>query len=501
MFVLYLVCVCLCVRHGLTQGLGDSCNHDGVPGVCILASGCPSVLADRSKLRSAKRCGFRGEEPIICCTDSNIGGTEDRFVATTPFIRSTTTEYTPPIADYKELVPGAIGDDTCAPVPQKDTADKTGRKAFDKCIEYQEQLVYPCERGVDYTGKKSRGNYCSHNADELIVGGQDAKRDEFPHMVSEQLVYPCERGVDYTGKKSCGNYCSHNADELIVGGQDAKRDEFPHMLVYPCERGVDYTGKKSRGNYCSHNADELIVGGQDAKRDEFPHMALLIFGDGSSTSTVCGGTIISENFILTAGHCTYAPKIGNVTAVKVGLLRMTEDVPRREHRVKRIIKHPQYKAPSKYHDIALLETETPIILGPNAIPACIDIGETVDDSRASATGWGHNKSLGEVLDVLQKVTLQKFTPQECTEKFRNVRHLTQGYDELTQICYGDHGEKKDTCQGDSGGPLQINNARVHCMYTVIGVTSFGRYCGQVGRPGMYSRVSHYARWIESVVWP
>ncbi|XP_063632205.1 trypsin-like [Cydia splendana] len=411
MFVLYLV-LCLCVAHGLAQGLGDNCNHDSVPGVCILANGCPSVLADREKLRSAKRCGFRDREPIICCTDSNIGGTEDRFVATTPFIRSTTTEYTPPIADYKELVPGATGDGTCAPVPQKDTADKTGRKAFDKCIEYQEQLVYPCERGVDYTGKKSRGNYCSHNADELIVGGKDAKRDEFPHM------------------------------------------------------------------------------------------ALLIFGDGSSTSTVCGGTIISENFILTAGHCTYAPKIGNVTAVKVGLLRMTEDVPsRREHRVKRIIKHPQYKAPSKYHDIALLETETPIILGPNAIPACVDIGETVDDSRASATGWGHNKSLGEVLDVLQKVTLQKFTPQECTEKFRNVRHLTQGYDERTQICYGDHEEKKDTCQGDSGGPLQINNARIHCMYTVIGVTSFGKYCGQVGRPGMYTRVAHYASWIESVVWP
>ncbi|XP_063371656.1 trypsin-like [Cydia amplana] len=392
--------------------LGDNCNHDGVPGVCLLADGCPSVLADRWKLRGAKRCGFKGREPIICCTDRDVGGTEDRFVATTPFIRSTTTEYTPPIADYKELVPGAIGEGTCAPVPQKDTVAKTGRKAFDKCIEYQEQLVYPCERGVDYTGKKSRGNYCSHNADELIVGGKDAKRDEFPHM------------------------------------------------------------------------------------------ALLSHGDGSSTSTVCGGTIISENFILTAGHCTFAPRIGDVTTVKVGLLRMTEDVPsRREHRVKRIIKHPQYKAPSKYHDIALLETETPIILGPNAIPACLDIGETVDDSRAAATGWGHNKSLGEVLDVLQKVTLQKFTPQECTEKFRNVRHLTQGYDERTQICYGDHEEKKDTCQGDSGGPLQINNARIHCMYTVIGVTSFGKYCGQVGRPGMYTRVSHYASWIESIVWP
>lgn len=55
-------------------------------------------------------------------------------------------------------------------------------------------------------------------------------------------------------------------------------------------------------------------------------------------------------------------------------------------------------------------------------------------------------------------------------------------------------------QGDSGGPLQIKLKYPYCMYSVIGVTSFGRKCG-VQVPGVYTRVSNYVPWIESIIWP
>lgn len=55
-------------------------------------------------------------------------------------------------------------------------------------------------------------------------------------------------------------------------------------------------------------------------------------------------------------------------------------------------------------------------------------------------------------------------------------------------------------QGDSGGPLQtyLQDNRIH---SIVGVTSFGKTCGLANIPGVYSRVSYFARWIESVVWP
>ena len=59
-----------------------------------------------------------------------------------------------------------------------------------------------------------------------------------------------------------------------------------------------------------------------------------------------------------------------------------------------------------------------------------------------------------------------------------------------------------SCGGDSGGPIQTNNTRdITCMYTIVGVTSFGAgACGTKGIPGIYTKVHSYLDWIEGIVW-
>lgn len=47
----------------------------------------------------------------------------------------------------------------------------------------------------------------------------------------------------------------------------------------------------------------LIVGGTEAKKYEFPHFALIGYGGNDREDFKCGGSIISEKFILTASHC------------------------------------------------------------------------------------------------------------------------------------------------------------------------------------------------------
>ena len=45
---------------------------------------------------------------------------------------------------------------------------------------------------------------------------------------------------------------------------------------------------------------------------------------------------------------------------------------------------------------------------------------------------------------------------------------------------------QDACQGDSGGPLfsvRRNSSEALDRYEVIGVTSFGDKCGEIGSPG------------------
>jgi len=135
-------------------------------------------------------------------------------------------------------------------------------------------------------------------------------------------------------------------------------------------------------------------------------------------------------------------------------------------------------------------------------PACLP-EELSNFDLVIATGWGRVEWGGLTSNELQKVTLQTFTYEECNQTYRYDinRRLTNGIDDNTQLCCGSKSEAKDTCQGDSGGPIQIVHKTIHCSYIIVGVTSFGKYCGAINIPGVYTRVSTYKPWIESIIWP
>ncbi|XP_026744119.1 serine protease persephone-like [Trichoplusia ni] len=246
-------------------------------------------------------------------------------------------------------------------------------------------------------------------------------------------------------------------------------------------------------------------GGVNAFEGEFPHMALLGYGKiFSETEFNCGGSLISDRFVLTAGHCTRALNVGNVTIAVFGLLSLKQTPSKRNiYGVKNIIKHPMYKPPKKYHDIALLEMDRLVTLDKFVVPACLHVGDLVDDSRAYATGWGYLGYNQDRAAVLQNIPLWKVPHDTCSLKFSPYkRHLPDGIVDASQMCYGDDGTPRDTCQGDSGGPIQIKSKNIYCMYIILGVTSFGyTTCATVGYPGVYTRVSNYVPWIESIVWP
>ncbi|XP_026479139.1 serine protease snake-like [Ctenocephalides felis] len=266
-----------------------------------------------------------------------------------------------------------------------------------------------------------------------------------------------------------------------------------------------FNSGKVKVNRCGHKATELVIGGELTKPREFPHMALLGMGDKNSKKWTCGGTLISDEFVLTAGHCIFSSQDGEVKWVRLGEnnIQNSQETETQDFEVAQIIKHPQYKAPSRYNDIALLRLDRKAILNKYVIPACLHTEFNIGHQKAIATGWGRTHTYGTTSQQLYKVTLELFSQQECNDTyaaFISNRRLKYGIVPESQMCAGHHTESKDTCQGDSGGPLQTYLNDPTCMYDVIGITSFGIACGVVGSPGVYTRVSEYLPWIEQTVW-
>ncbi|CAH1398082.1 unnamed protein product [Nezara viridula] len=247
------------------------------------------------------------------------------------------------------------------------------------------------------------------------------------------------------------------------------------------------------------DAEPLIVGygGKNAKEKEFPHMVRI--GDFDSNLLeviwVCGGSIVSPQFILSAAHCPVTKDNGYAM---FGTIHTNDSPDNHTVQISEIYIHPHYNAEENNHDIALFKLAT--LLKSSEIPICLDTGISVFNSmRVTATGFGIDKEQ-KVKDVLQKIELNIVDQGVCATQFKqSIKNGELSFPEHSVCAYH---ENRDTCQGDSGGPLQVRHRWLPGMYIQIAITSIGVNCSlNVNLPGVYTKVSPYIGWIEDIVWP
>ncbi|MEM7378763.1 MAG: serine protease [Pseudomonadota bacterium] len=240
-----------------------------------------------------------------------------------------------------------------------------------------------------------------------------------------------------------------------------------------------------------------IVGGTPVAEGTYPWMAGVYFRSGSTSvfRPACGGSLIADRWILSAAHCFFdsagAPELANNVAVELGVTNQITGVqtPVFFGIVARIIIHPDYDAQSSLNDIALLELPQAVPLAAIAMPSDFEAVARVGETAVVA-GWGRTTEGGTPSNLLLQVPLPIVSNPVCGDTYANMNGLAM-------VCAGGLPSGGfDACQGDSGGPLFVSRGAQRVQ---IGIVSFGIGCARPGVPGVYTRVSNFRSWIDSIV--
>jgi len=359
--------------------------------------------------------------------------------------------------------------------------------------------------------------YCNANKQFCFLGGALAEN------VSEECPKTC--GV-------CGAH-AEKIDEILIG----KR------LFQPgC--GLRMKGLKK------------ISGGHNSKLGKHPWMANVISvvnpdqnNGGYYYQTLCGGSIISERWVISAAHCFMQfqtkEKLDTV-AVIVGDLNLDKkDKDEFFTFVDRVVEYPGYDKDANDNDIALLALEDELQLSEAVLPICLpefspNTNRNVErhGEECEISGWGRTGSEEQHQPSMVVVPIgqlpgfgggfggfdsifdqifgngspfgfgspwpyharggdkQSETMQEGVVKISDDKICKRIFRDMikeSMVCAS--GDGVDTCRGDSGGPLSCKNENQE--FVLRGITSWGAGCDQPV-PGVYTDVAEYIQWIGKI---
>lgn len=243
--------------------------------------------------------------------------------------------------------------------------------------------------------------------------------------------------------------------------------------------------------------ENRIVGGMDASDGAWPWQVDIQTEEGH----VCGGSIISADWVLSAAHCFPNPNDVGSYVIYVGRYQLNGYNPHESsHRVSQVAIPSGYDEPHSGKDVALVRLSPPVQWSDHVRPVCLPSSGILfsADMTCYVTGWGNIRENVPLpgAGTLQEVQVPIISQSLCQEMYQSdpSEQVDILYD---MICAGFQEGGRDSCQGDSGGPLVCQ--MVNGTWVQAGVVSFGLGCANRNKPGVYARLTTFSDFIRSTV--
>ncbi|XP_021204459.2 trypsin-5 [Bombyx mori] len=305
------------------------------------------------------------------------------------------------------------------------------------------------------------------------------------------------------------SYYEFDAKESLVSDEDSATNGIKALLEkkYRFKNTGDFTRYKiTKGTHDfpvfpkSNEDDHIemvfrtyaarrIVGGMQTSISVYPYNVAI----SHNGRHWCGGAIIDEQWVLTAGHCMESvfenPK--NIRQYTIRAGSSFHDRGGYLARINKVFYPKDYEPGEADYDFSLLRLDRPMPIGRNIAVLNLPAKQyNVDEGDILiVSGWGstHPSGYGHIPDRIRFVPVPVMAQDKCQKSY-NI------YITPRMLCAGYPSGGKDSCNHDSGGPA-VNKDGV-----LIGLVSFGgKNCGAPNSPGVYSRVSEITDWVERTI--
>uniref|UniRef100_A0A1I8NTN9 Peptidase S1 domain-containing protein n=1 Tax=Stomoxys calcitrans TaxID=35570 RepID=A0A1I8NTN9_STOCA len=224
-----------------------------------------------------------------------------------------------------------------------------------------------------------------------------------------------------------------------------------------------------------------IVNGVNTTIQKHPHQVSLQTTDGRH---FCGGSIISEDIVVTASHCLM--NLEGPHELKVRLGATEYNTGGELVSVKSFRMHENFDTELRTNDVGVVKLSSPVRESSRVRYIKLTEKTPPTGTRGTITGWGASCFLVcDLVTHLQEVEVEIIDYKTCASSEYNYGSEVRE----TMVCT--YAVEKGSCQSDSGGPVVVAGK-------LVGLVSWGAGCAVPGFPSVHADVASARSWIEKV---